>query len=84
MIFIFSGQFLDKEIKIDEERQLLFIPGHEPKPMVKRPVWRFVERNLDTYDHDSDHFCWTTVHPSNQGQGIIKGSFIDYAVDDIV
>lgn len=61
------------------------IPGEDPKPVMKRHVWRFVEKNLASYSVDEeDHFCWTTVHPSNQGQGMIKGSFLDYEVKDIL
>lgn len=59
------------------------IPGQEPIPVMKRRMWRFVEKNIDSYE-SNDHFCWTAVYPSNQGYGIIKGSFTDYKVNDIL
>lgn len=68
---------------INEDKNLLLIPGEDPIPVTKRHVWRFVEKNLDSRGND-DHLCWTTVHSGSQGQGIIKGSFLDYKVKDIL
>ena len=81
--FLLSGQFLDRDIEIDENEKVLLIPGQDPIPVVKRQVWRFVEKNIESGESD-DHFCWTTVHPSSQGHGIIKGTFLDYKVQHIL
>ena len=51
---LFTGQFLNKGIKIDEENQLLTIPGEDPKPVMTRHVWRFVEKNLDSDSVDEE------------------------------
>ena len=83
IIIFVLGQFLDKDVEIDEDKKLLIIPGREPMALMKRHVWRFMEKDLKSYD-DNNQYCWTTVHPSNQGKGIIKGSFIDYEVKDIL
>ena len=85
--FTLSGQFLDSDVKIDENEKLLMIPGRDPIPVMKRQAWKFVEKNMESHERDANahiKFCWTTAYPSNQGHGIIKGTFLDYKVQHIL
>ena len=80
-----SGQFLDSDIKIDENEKLLMIPGWDLVPVMKRQAWTFVEKNMEAHESDANgHICWTTAYPSNQGHGIIKGTFLDYKLQYIL
>ena len=60
------------------------IPGRDPIPVMKRQAWRFV-KNMEAHESDvNGHICWTTAYPSNQGHGVIKGTFLDYKVQHIL
>ena len=54
------------------------MPDKEPVPVMRRPVWSFMER--ETAD---DQLCWTAMNPGYQGEGLIDGTHLDYIVKDI-
>ena len=76
--FPFTGQFFRKEVEIDTVRKILILPGKEPVPVMRRPVWSFMEREVA-----EDQLCWTAMNPGYQGQGLIDGTYLDYLVNDV-
>ena len=76
---LFSGQFFRKGVEIDEVRKILIMPDKEPVPVMRRPVWSFMEREVA-----DDQLCWTAMNPGYQGDGLIDGRYLDYLVDDVL
>ena len=76
---IFAGQFFHKGVVIDEVRKILIMPDKEPVPVMRRPVWSFMEREVA-----DDQLCWTAMNPGYQGEGLIDGTHSDYIVKDIL
>ena len=72
------GQFFRKEVEVDTVRKFLILPGKEPVPVMRRPVWSFMEREVV-----DDQLCWTAMNPGYQGQGLIDGTYLDYLVEDV-
>ena len=77
-LLLFTGQFFRKEVEIDTVRKILILPGKEPVPVMRRPVWSFMEREVV-----DDQLCWTAMNPGYQGQGLIDGAYLDYLVEDV-
>ena len=73
------GQFFRKGVEVDQVRKILIMPDKEPVPVMRRPVWSFMER--ETPD---DQLCWTAMNPGYQGEGLIDGTYLDYLVDDVM
>ena len=73
------GQFFRKGVEIDTTRKILIMPNKEPVPLMRRPVWSFMER-----PEVDDQYCWVTMNPGYQGEGIIDGVYNDYLVDNII
>ena len=76
---LFSGQFFRNGVEIDEVRKILIMPDKEPVPVMRRPVWSFMEREVA-----DDQLCWTAMNPGYQGDGLIDGRYLDYLVDDVL
>ena len=74
-----AGQFFRKGVEIDETRMILILPGKEPVPVMRRPVWSFMEREVS-----DDQLCWTAMNPGYQGEGLIEGVHQNYIVDDVL
>ena len=74
-----TGQFFRKGIEIDEVRKILVMPGKNPVPIMRKPVWSFMER-----EQSDDQLCWTAMNPGYQGEGLIDGKYFDYLVDDVL
>ena len=74
-----AGQFFQKGVEIDTVRKILILPGKEPVPVMRRPVWSFMEREVA-----DDQLCWTAMNPGYQGEGLIDGTYFDYLVDDVL
>ena len=70
------GQFFCKGHSIDEVRKLLLFPTseREPIPVMRRPIWGFMERESGT----PDHLCWMAMNVGYQGEGLIQGHYLDY------
>ena len=73
------GQFLRTGVEVDEIRHILFLPNMEPVPVMRKPVWHFMER--DTQD---EQLCWVSMNPGYQGKRLIEGHYLDYLVDDVL
>ncbi len=69
-------------MEIDEIRKILIMPNKEPVPVMRRPLWSFMERE-DKQDRD-DQLCWTAMNAGYQGEGLIDGTYFDYLVDDVM
>ena len=78
-LLITAGQFFRDGVEIDEVRKILIMPNKEPVPVMRRPVWSFMER-----DEKDDQLCWTAMNPGYQGEGLIDGTYFDYLVDDVM
>ena len=74
-----AGQFFRKGVEIDETRKILILPGKEPVPVMRRPVWSFMEREVA-----DDQLCWTAMNPGYQGEGLIDGTYFDYLVNNVL
>ena len=75
------GQFFCPGHTVDITRKLLMFPSHkEPIPVVRRPIWSFME-SRKTGEHS--HFCWMTMNNGYQGEGIIDGTYLDYVVSSL-
>ena len=74
------GQFFHPNVALDEVRKMLILPGKEPVPIQRKPLWAFMEREVG----DSTNFCWAAMNPGYQGEGLIDGSYFDYLVDDVL
>ena len=75
----FTGQFFRKGVKIDPVRKFLVLPNKDPVPVMRRPVWSFMERHVR-----DDQLCWTAMNPGYQGDSLIDGHYLDYMVDSIL
>ena len=75
-----TGQFFHRDVVLDDVRKILMIPGKEPVPVQRKPVWAFMEREAG----DSSNFCWVAMNPGYQGEGLIDGTYFDYLVDDVL
>ncbi len=58
---------------------MLVLPTLDPVPVMRRPVWAFMER-----EEKDDQLCWTAMNPGYQGKGLLEGHYFDYLVDDVL
>jgi len=75
LFFIFQGQFMGKDIKIDSGYNMMKIGDHKPISVVKGPAWLFLGIDDD---------CWYGKSTSNQGDGVIEGNIMDYMVEELL
>ena len=74
------GQFYRQGVEIDGVRKMLIIPHKEPVPIMRKPIWSFMER-----DNDKEaEFCWTAMNSGFQGHGLIDGNYLNYKVSDLL
>ena len=78
-LFVLLGQFFRKGVDIDEARRLLQLPNMQPVPVMRKPIWHFMEQ--ETPD---EQLCWVAMNPGYQGKKLIEGSYLDYVVDDLL
>ncbi len=78
-LLIGSGQFFRAGVDIDETRHFLVLPDMEPVPVMRRPIWHFMERDAA----EDRKLCWVAKNPGYQGKKLIQGSYLDYVVDDL-
>ncbi len=76
---MYTGQFFRAGVDIDEVRRVLLLPSLDPVPVMRRPVWAFMERE----DKDNQ-LCWTAMNPGYQGDGLLEGHYLDYLVNDVL
>ena len=76
---ILVGQFFRKGVEIDAARKLLLLPNKDPVPVMRKPVWAYMEHNVP-----SDQLCWVAMNPGYQGHHLIDGHYLDYVVDDVL
>ena len=79
-ISILAGQFFRQGVVLDGVRKILLLPGKEPVPVQRKPLWAFMEREVTS----DDTLCWTAMNPGYQGEGLIDGNYFDYLVDDVL
>ena len=64
---------------IDTVNHTLHLPGRSSVPVKLRPLWNFMAREVP-----ENPVCWTTIKPSNQGEGLIQGNYMDYEVQNLI
>lgn len=78
---MFAGQFFRRGVKVDVPSRLLFLPNMAPVPVMRKPIWHFMEReNKD----EQQQLCWVAMNPGYQGRKLIEGHYLDYVVDDLL
>ena len=65
---------------IREGEKKLILPEHAPVSVTEIPAWK-LPRELSA-EH-SDYRCWSTANRIIQGDDVIKGTSVDYVVDDV-
>ena len=75
----YTGQFFRNGIEIDELRKLLLLPTMDTVPVMRKPVWHFMERETP-----EDQLCWMAMNPGYQGKRLIEGHYLDYLVNDVL
>ena len=78
-VFMYVGQFFRRGIDIDPARKLLILPDMEPVPVMRKPIWHFMEREMK-----QDTLCWVAMNPGYQGKRLIEGKYADYIVQDLL
>lgn len=73
------GQFFRRGVDIDESRHLLILPDMDPVPVMRKPIWHYMER-----ENPEDKMCWVAMNPGYQGKRLIQGHYLDYVVDDLL
>ena len=76
-----TGQFLRPGVALDEEGRLLILPGKPSVPIEQQQLYRFIRADAPQYNHGT---CWTAVKHSNQGVGVIEGTYTDYEVNNLL
>ena len=76
-----AGQFLRSGVMVDEENQLLILPGRPSVPVVHQKLFAFIRAEAPEYKAKS---CWTAKKRSNQGVGVIEGAYTDYEVNSLL
>ena len=76
------GQFFCPGHSVDEVRKLLLFPTveQEPVPVMRRPVWSFMERESGS----PNSLCWMTMNSGYQGEGLIEGHYLDYVMSELL
>ena len=65
---------------IDEQKRKLIISDRTPVSVVEMPVWK-LHREVDR--GRVDRRCWSTVNEMTLSNDVIKGSHMDYQVEDV-
>jgi len=74
-----TGQFLRKDVKIDEDKRILLLSNKSPVTVKQRQVWGYMKQEMAA----EGKLCWAAVRPSKQVEGLIDGTYMDYRVKDI-
>jgi len=74
-----TGQFLRKDVKIDDNKRILLLSNKNPVPVKQRQVWGYMKQEMAA----EGKLCWAAVRPGEQGEGLIDGTYMDYRVKDI-
>ena len=77
------GQFFRPGVALDTVRKMLIMPHKEPVPIMRRPIWSFMERKQER-EEDEEKFCWTSMNTGVQGHGLIDGHYLNYIVSDLL
>lgn len=77
----YAGQFFRKGVDVDVARRLLFLPNMAPVPVMRKPIWHFMEREKKD---EQQQLCWVAMNPGYQGKKLIQGHYLDYVVDDLL
>ena len=77
--YLCIGQFFRRGIDIDPARKPLILPDMEPVPVMRKPIWHFMERETK-----EDTLCWVAMNPGYQGKRLIEGKYTDYIVQDLL
>ena len=80
IILALAGQLLQEGVHISEGENKLIIPEHAPVSVTEIPAWKLQQ---EFSPEGSDCRCWSTANRVIQGDDVIKGTSVDYMVDDV-
>ena len=69
-------------MRVDHVQKVLLLHDRKPVPVKQRSVWGFMKHEL--HDVADGKQCWTTINLSEQGEGLIEGTYVDYQVKNIL
>ena len=69
-------------MRVDHVQKVLLLHDRKPVPVKQRSVWGFMKHDL--HEVADGEQCWTTISHSEQGEGLIEGTYTDYRVKDIL
>jgi len=69
------GQFMGKHVTIDSDYNVMKIADYKPISVVKGPAWHFL---------GTDAKCYYGRSTDNQASGVIRGSYMDYVVEELL
>ena len=69
-------------MRVDHAQKVLILHDRKPVPVKQRSVWGFMKHEL--HDVADGKQCWTTINLSEQGEGLIEGTYVDYQVKNIL
>ena len=76
------GQFFCPGYSIDHITKLLHFPDNkEPVPVMRRPIWSFMETKVN--ELTGDELCWMAMNVGYEGEGLLRGHYLDYVVSDL-
>ena len=76
------GQFFCPGYSIDHTTKLLHFPDNkEPVPVMRRPVWSFMETKVNELTGAEQ--CWMAMNVGYEGEGLLHGQYLDYVVSDL-
>jgi len=69
-------------VRVDDVQKVLILHDRKPVPVKQRSVWGFMKHEF--HEVADGKQCWTTINLSEQGEGLIEGTYVDYQVKDIL
>ena len=76
------GQFFCPGYSIDHTTKLLHFPDNkEPVPVMRRPIWSFMETKVN--ELTGAELCWMAMNVGYEGEGLLRGHYLDYVVSDL-
>ena len=69
-------------MRVDRVQKVLLLHDKEPVRVKQRSVWGFMKH--ESYEVGDSKQCWAAINHSEQGEGLIEGTYMDYQVKDIL
>jgi len=69
-------------VRIDRVQKVVILHDRKPVPVKQRSVWGFMKH--ESYEVGDSKECWAAINHSEQGEGLIEGTYMDYQVKGIL